>query len=152
MTEIDGRNDFWAPRTAAEVEEQAENIAGAVDELTKHLDEADLQLALAERVAYELVGLHAAEYVEGTRGDDIRHHLADAARALRAATAIHWQARHVTLSESAASQVDRAARLDVLSSLKGLFLLDDYRAEWSVANLIQLIDNNIHDLENWDDR
>jgi hypothetical protein len=56
--------------------------------LTHALEDAEDDIWTAHAALSEL-RTHAVEYIDGEHGPDIRHHLEDAARALRAAYALH---------------------------------------------------------------
>ena len=72
--------------------ERSRRIDNARAVLTASLGEALWQTRRASEAIGELFDMYDVEYAEGSVGDDIRHHLADAARAMRAAYALHRQA------------------------------------------------------------
>lgn len=72
------------------------NINKTIVELSGHLTEALSATTASRWNSLELIGHYAYEYVEGTDGTDILHHLESAMRSIRAAFAIHSAAAQNT--------------------------------------------------------
>lgn len=97
MSDTEIRDLAENTKLAGDVEELMLTIRVAVGDLGGHLNAAAANLQRAARSTNELITFYAIEYTEGTTGDDIRRHLEDAARSIRAATALHRLAARATL-------------------------------------------------------
>ena len=96
----------WTPPTPpatpmAKDQDYSGHLRRAIVDLTRQLDATVTELERADYYSRELRQFYAVEYVEDSHMDDIRAHLADAARAVRAARALHEVARRDTLGEGA---------------------------------------------------